>query len=86
MFMARTTDGAKTWKFVSWIGPEPDGFSIMSSSVRLSKTRILTTIRRKEGPAHASMLGSLPTMGPRGAFSTARAVNGRIRLGIHRVL
>jgi hypothetical protein len=52
VFMARTTDGAKTWKFVSWIGPEPDGFTIMPSSVRLSKTRILTTLRRKEGPEH----------------------------------
>ena len=52
VFMARTTDGAKTWKFVSWIGPEPAGFAIMSSSVRLSKTRILTTLRRKEGPEH----------------------------------
>jgi hypothetical protein len=52
VFMARTADGAKTWRFVSWIGAEPDGFSIMPSSVRLSKSRILTTIRRKEGPDH----------------------------------
>jgi BNR repeat protein len=52
VFMARTADGAKTWNFVSWIGPEPDGFSIMPSSIRLSKTRILTTLRRKEGPEH----------------------------------
>ena len=52
VFMARTADGAKTWNFVSWIGPEPDGFSIMPSSVRLSKTRILTTLRRKEGAQH----------------------------------
>src|SRR2546426_12162042 len=29
-----------------------EGFSIMPSSVRLSPTRILTTIRRKEGPEH----------------------------------
>lgn len=52
VFMARTNDGAKTWNFVSWIGPEPDGFSIMPSSIRLSKTRILTTLRRKEGADH----------------------------------
>jgi hypothetical protein len=52
VFMARTTDGGKTWKFVSWIGPEPEGFSIMPSSLRLSETRILTTIRRKEGADH----------------------------------
>jgi hypothetical protein len=48
----RTKDGGKTWDLVSWIGPEPAGFSIMPSSVRLSPTRILTTTRRKEGPAH----------------------------------
>lgn len=52
VFAARTTDGARSWNFLSWIGPEPNGFSIMPSSVRLSKTRILTTIRRKEGPDH----------------------------------
>ncbi len=48
----RTKDGGKTWDLVSWIGPEPQGFSIMPSSVRLSPTRILTTIRREEGPDH----------------------------------
>ena len=52
VFAVRTTDGGKTWNFVSWIGPEPNGFSIMPSSVRLSPTRILTTLRRKEGEQH----------------------------------
>ncbi|KPL25922.1 MAG: hypothetical protein AMJ72_12960 [Acidithiobacillales bacterium SM1_46] len=47
---ARTTDGGKTWSFVSWIAPEPKGFSIMPSSVRLSETGILTAVRRREGP------------------------------------
>ena len=48
-FCARTTDGGPTWSFVSWIGPEPkDGFSIMPSSVRLSKTEILTAFRHEE--------------------------------------
>jgi hypothetical protein len=46
---ARTTDGGKTWKFVSWIGPEPKGFSIMPSTVRLSATDILTSVRCHEG-------------------------------------
>ncbi|HKJ68882.1 MAG TPA: sialidase family protein [bacterium] len=44
----RTTDGGKTWSFVSWIGPEPAGFSIMPASVRLSSTEILVTVRRRE--------------------------------------
>jgi hypothetical protein len=52
VFLARTSDGGKTWKFISWVGPEPQGFSIMPASLRLSKTRILTTIRRKEGDEH----------------------------------
>lgn len=52
VFNIRTTDGGRTWDFVSWIGPEPAGFSIMPSSVRLSPTRILTTVRRKEGDEH----------------------------------
>ena len=52
VFCTRTQDGGKTWDFVSWIGPEPSGFSIMPSSVRLSPRRILTALRRKEGPTH----------------------------------
>lgn len=44
----KTTDGGKTWDFVSWIGPEPEGFSIMPASVRISDTEILVTTRRRE--------------------------------------
>ena len=44
-----TTDGGKNWSFVSWIGPEPEGFSIMPASVRLSANEILVTVRRREG-------------------------------------
>lgn len=47
---ARTTDGGKTWNRVSWIGPEPMGFSIMPASVRLSPTEILVATRHREGP------------------------------------
>ncbi len=52
VFLARTRDGGKTWPLISWIGPEPPGFSIMPSSVRLSPARILTTLRQKEGDKH----------------------------------
>jgi hypothetical protein len=52
VFCTRTTDGGKTWKFVSWITPEPEGFSNILSTVRLSPKRLLTTIRRKEGNEH----------------------------------
>ncbi len=47
---ARTTDGGKTWKRVAFIGPEPkQGFSIMPSTVRLSGTALLTTVRVRSG-------------------------------------
>ena len=35
-FAARTTDGGLTWRFLSFIGPEPTGYAIMPSTVRLS--------------------------------------------------
>jgi BNR repeat-like domain len=44
----RTTDGAHSWHFVSAIGPEPTGYAIMPSTVRLSSTDLLTSIRRRE--------------------------------------
>ena len=46
---ARTADGGLTWKLVSWIGPEPEGFAIMPSTVHISDTELLTTLRRREG-------------------------------------
>ena len=45
-FCARTTDGGLTWRFLSFIGPEPTGYAIMPSTVRLSATDLVTTIRR----------------------------------------
>jgi hypothetical protein len=45
----RTTDGAKTWQFLSFVQPEPQGddYGIMPSSVRLSPDTILTAIRHR---------------------------------------
>jgi hypothetical protein len=43
----RTKDGALNWELESWIGPEPEGFDIMPSSVRLSPTELITTIRTR---------------------------------------
>ncbi len=45
----RTTDGGLTWELVSFIGPEPEGFAIMPSTVRLSDNELLTTLRCREG-------------------------------------
>ncbi len=47
-FCARTRNGGKTMEFVSWISPEPEGFSIMPSTVRMTGTQLLSAIRRKE--------------------------------------
>ena len=47
-FGARTTDGGLTWHFLSFIGPEPTGYAIMPSTVRLSPTDLVTTIRRRQ--------------------------------------
>lgn len=48
-FCARTEDGGLTWRFLSFIGPEPSGYAIMPSTVRVSPTDLVTTIRRKDG-------------------------------------
>jgi hypothetical protein len=47
-FCARTTDGGKTWRFVSWISLEPKGYAIMPSSVRLGPGELLAAIRCRE--------------------------------------
>jgi hypothetical protein len=44
----RTMDGGKSWEFVGYIGPEPKGYAIMPSTVRLGPQKLLTTIRRAE--------------------------------------
>ena len=44
---ARTLDGGKTWERVGWVSSWREGFSIMPSSVRLSKDSILTAVRRE---------------------------------------
>jgi hypothetical protein len=48
---AGTTDGGKTWHLVGTIGPEPKGYAIMPSTVRLSPNLLLTTVRRAEDGA-----------------------------------
>ena len=49
VFCARTTDGGKTFSFISWVCEieEGQGWAIMPASVRLSDQRILTAVRRR---------------------------------------
>jgi len=51
-FCARTTDGGLTWKLVSYIGPEPAGFTIMPSTVRLGPDKLITAVRVHEEKAN----------------------------------
>lgn len=45
----RTTDGAATWNFVSWIGDEPAGYAIMPQMTRVGSSELLASIRCREG-------------------------------------
>jgi len=40
-----TVDGGMTWERKSWIGPEPDGFSIIPTSLRLKNSEIISIAR-----------------------------------------
>lgn len=53
VFCGRTTDGGLSWKFLSFVGPEPNGFSIMPSTVRLGPEHLLMTRRCREGEGEA---------------------------------
>jgi hypothetical protein len=49
VFCSRTIDGGGSFDFLSFIGPEPEGFSIMPASVELDE-KILVAVRcREEG-------------------------------------
>lgn len=49
-FCAQTTDAGLSWRFLSYIGPEPTGYAIMPSTVAVSPTDLVTTIRRADPP------------------------------------
>jgi len=47
-FLARTGDGGRTWRFVSWLAPWSDPCrAVMPAPVRLSPSRIVAALRRK---------------------------------------
>jgi hypothetical protein len=46
---ARTTDAGKTWNLAGMIGPEPEGYAIMPSTVRLNSGEFFTTLRCRAG-------------------------------------
>jgi hypothetical protein len=93
-FCARTIDGGKTWKFIAWIGEEPEGYAIMPATVRLGDKELLTAIRRRDGAkAWIETYRSLdegvswkrdtvpaPDLGEGNPASLIRLVDGRICL------
>lgn len=44
---ARTRDGGKSWNPVAYVGPEPEDFAIMPSTVRVGPGDLVTAIRRR---------------------------------------
>ena len=50
---ARTTDGGLSWAMLSFVGPEPRGFSIMPSTVRVSDNKLVMATRRRGGGEEA---------------------------------
>jgi hypothetical protein len=46
-FCARTSDGGKTWQFVSWIGPPLVGNAIMPTAARVTGSELLCVLRRR---------------------------------------
>jgi hypothetical protein len=50
VFCAQTIDGGASFRFLSWIGPEPQGFAIMPANVCLPDRRILVAVRCCENP------------------------------------
>ncbi|MCH7740633.1 MAG: exo-alpha-sialidase [Chloroflexi bacterium] len=47
VFATRTTDGGRSFEFLSWVNESPPGFDIMPSSLRLNDRAILTAIRSR---------------------------------------
>jgi hypothetical protein len=48
VFCAETKDGGLTWEPIARIGPEPEGYIIMPSTVRLDRKAYLTALRHKD--------------------------------------
>jgi hypothetical protein len=45
VFCARSEDDGKSFDFVSWVTPEPEGHTIMPAALRLSPSRLLCAVR-----------------------------------------
>ncbi len=48
VFCARTSNGGRSFEFVSWLREEPTGFDIMPASLRLDDGAIITALRTRD--------------------------------------
>ncbi len=53
VFCGQTNDGGRSWEFLSYVGPEPTGFAIMPSTVRISPEVLVMARRCREGEGEA---------------------------------
>jgi hypothetical protein len=57
VFCAETTDGGVSFRRKSWVGPEPDGYAIMPSTVRLRGGALLSAVRCRSGEGSSRRRG-----------------------------
>ncbi len=75
---ARTDDGGLSWKFVSWVGDEPEkGFRIMPSTVRISENELFLTSRTMKDTGDWNERSSREKQGSRYIDSWASHNNGK---------
>jgi len=52
IFCAVSRDGGRSFRFRSWIGPEPKGYAIMPATVQIAPDALLCAIRRRDMVGH----------------------------------
>jgi len=52
VFCAETNDGGVSFQFLSWVSPEPEGFTIMPASLALPSGRLLSALRCRDDVKH----------------------------------
>ena len=56
VFCARTEDGGKSFRFISWLRPEPPGFDIMPSSIELGPGHIICAVRSRDSSGNRNWI------------------------------
>ena len=56
VFCARTEDGGKSYRFISWLRPEPPGFDIMPASIELGSGHIICAVRSRDSSGNRNWI------------------------------